>query len=42
MTSLRRELLVVADASPLILLAKIGRLPLLNALAEEIWVPSAV
>lgn len=42
MTSPPRELLVIADASPLILLAKVGRLPLLTALAEEIWVPSIV
>ena len=42
MTSAPRELLVVADASPLILLAKLGRLPLLTALAEQVWVPSTV
>lgn len=42
MTSAPRELLVVADASPLILLAKLGRLALLTALAEQVWVPSAV
>ena len=42
MTSAPRELLVIADASPLILLAKIGRLELLVALADQVWVPAAV
>lgn len=42
MTSAPRELLVIADASPLVLLAKIGRLELLTALAEQVWVPAAV
>ena len=34
--------LIVADASPLIGLAKIGRLGLLRRLAEEVWIPHAV
>ena len=42
MTSAPRELLVVADASPLILLAKLRRLSLLTALTEQVWVPAAV
>lgn len=42
MSSVRRELLIICDASPLILLAKAGRLDLLRALAVEIWIPSVV
>ncbi len=42
MSSGRRELLIICDASPLILLAKVGRLDLLPALAVEIWIPAAV
>jgi len=42
MSSGRRELLIICDASPLILLAKVGRLDLLRALAEEVWIPAAV
>ncbi len=42
MSSGKRELLIICDASPLILLAKVGRLDLLRALAVEIWIPSAV
>jgi predicted nucleic acid-binding protein len=34
--------IVIADASPLIGLAKIGQLPLLSLLYEEIWIPPAV
>jgi hypothetical protein len=42
MTSPMPERLIVADASPLIGLAKIGRLDLLRKLAEEVWIPHAV
>lgn len=42
MSSHKRELLIICDASPLILLAKVGRLDLLRALAEEVWIPAAV
>lgn len=42
MSSGKRELLIICDASPLILLAKVGRLDLLPALADEIWIPAAV
>lgn len=42
MTSKWREPLIIADASPLIGLAKIQRLGVLHQLAEEVWVPSAV
>ncbi len=42
MSSPKRELLIICDASPLILLAKVGRLDLLRALAEEVWIPAAV
>ncbi len=42
MTSVPRELVVIADASPLILLAKMQRLSLLTALASETWVPAPV
>lgn len=36
------ESLIICDASPLILLAKIGELKILKASAEEIWIPRAV
>jgi predicted nucleic acid-binding protein len=36
------EPLIIADASPLIGLAKIGRLQLIRQLAREVWVPTAV
>jgi len=36
------EPLIIADASPLIGLAKINRLALLHQLAREVWVPTAV
>jgi predicted nucleic acid-binding protein len=36
------EPLVIADASPLIGLAKIGRLGILHRLAREVWIPRAV
>ncbi|EIP97757.1 putative nucleic acid-binding protein [Opitutaceae bacterium TAV1] len=36
------EPLVVCDASPLILLAKLRRIDLLVAMADEIWIPEAV
>lgn len=36
------ERLIVADASPLIGLAKVARLDLLRKLAEEVWIPHAV
>ncbi len=42
MSSCKRELLIICDASPLILLAKVGRLDLLRALAEDVWIPAAV
>jgi predicted nucleic acid-binding protein len=42
MNSVRRELLIICDASPLILLAKGGQLDLLRALAVEVWIPAAV
>lgn len=42
MSSLKRELLIICDVSPLILLAKVGRLDLLRALAEEVWIPAAI
>ena len=42
MSSHKRELLIICDASPLILLAKVERLDLLRALAEEVWIPAAV
>lgn len=42
MTSTWREPLIIADASPLVGLAKIGRLDLLHRLAVEIWVPTVV
>ena len=42
MTSVTRETLIVADASPLIGLAKIGRLGIFNSLTEAIFIPSAV
>src|SRR5688572_25992274 len=42
MTLLWPEPLIIADASPLIGLAKIGRLELIHQLAREVWVPTAV
>lgn len=42
MSSPKRELLIICDASPLILLAKVGRLDLLPALADQVWIPMAV
>ncbi|MBC7369099.1 MAG: DUF3368 domain-containing protein [Undibacterium sp.] len=42
MNSIPRELLIICDASPLILLAKVGRLDLVGALADEVWIPAAV
>ena len=42
MTSPQHEPLVICDASPLILLAKIGHADLLFRLAEEIWIPEVV
>jgi len=42
MTSGKRELLIICDASPLILLAKLERLDLLKKLADEVWIPEAV
>ncbi|MEN9637701.1 MAG: hypothetical protein RL077_6105 [Verrucomicrobiota bacterium] len=42
MNPVRRELLIICDASPLILLAKGGQLDLLRALAVEVWIPAAV
>jgi hypothetical protein len=42
MISGKRELLIICDASPLILLAKVERLDLLRARAEEVWIPAAV
>ena len=42
MTSKWREPNIIADASPLIGLAKIERLELLHQLADEVWIPSAV
>jgi predicted nucleic acid-binding protein len=42
MISGKRELLIICDASLLILLAKLKRLDLLRALSDEIWIPEAV
>ncbi|MBX9742434.1 MAG: DUF3368 domain-containing protein [Chthoniobacterales bacterium] len=42
MSSLKCETLIICDASPLILLAKIDKLSLLKVIAEEVWVPTAV
>jgi len=42
MTSPQHEPLVICDASPLILLAKIGQAGLLFQLADEIWIPEVV
>jgi len=42
MTSVTREALIVADASPLIGLAKINRLRVLSALADSILIPRTV
>lgn len=42
MSSSKRELLIICDASPLILLAKVGQLDLLHALSAEVWIPAAV
>ena len=36
------EPLIIADASPLIGLAKIGLLGILRGLAREVWIPRAV
>ena len=42
MTFAPLESLIIADASPLIGLAKISRLGLLRALTRELWIPRAV
>ena len=42
MTFATLESLIIADASPLIGLAKIGRLGILRGLAREVWIPRAV
>ncbi|RRJ95861.1 DUF3368 domain-containing protein [Opitutaceae bacterium TAV4] len=42
MSSPKREPLIICDAGPLILLAKVGRIDLLAAMSDEIWIPSAV
>lgn len=42
MTSRPREPLIIADASPLISLAKIDQLALLRQVALEVWVPTMV
>lgn len=42
MTSAARETLIVADTSPIIGLAKIGRLALLDRLANSVLIPRAV
>ncbi len=42
MTFAPLESLIIADASPLIGLAKIGRLGILHGLAREVWIPRAV
>ncbi len=42
MTFAPLESLIIADVSPLIGFAKIGRLGLLRSLARELWIPRAV
>ena len=42
MTFAPLESLIIADAIPLIGLAKIGRLGLLRELTRELWIPRAV
>lgn len=42
MTSIRREVLIVADASPIIGLAKIDRLGALHRLADQVFIPREV
>lgn len=42
MISATPESLIIADASPLIGLVKIGRLGILRSLAREVWIPRAV
>jgi len=42
MTSITPEALIVADASPVIGLAKIGRLEIIYQLASEVWIPREV
>ncbi|MCX6876253.1 MAG: DUF3368 domain-containing protein [Verrucomicrobia bacterium] len=42
MNSNALEPLVICDASPLILLARLGHLHIIAALAEEIWIPQTV
>jgi len=42
MTFVTPEALIVADASPLIGLAKIGRLGILDQLARQVWIPREV
>lgn len=42
MNLLKSETLIICDASPLILLAKINQLELIEAIAKEVWIPEAV
>jgi predicted nucleic acid-binding protein len=42
MNSSQRELLIICDSSPLILLAKVDQLGLFRAMADEVWIPAAV
>ena len=42
MTSPPHEPLIICDASPLILLAKINQLGLLFKMAGEVWIPDVV
>jgi hypothetical protein len=42
MNSSLRELLIICDSSPLILLAKVDQLGLFRAMADEVWTPAAV
>ena len=42
MNSSLRELLIICDSSPLILLAKVDQLGLFRAMADEVWIPAAV